>query len=76
MRRRDTSRDDRPRWQITALSRLSGTREIISGHMTYEECERRLEREIMSRSRQRYRPYVKFRIEYDEGVQLELRFGE
>lgn len=76
MARRNTTHDEQPRWHITALSRLSGTREIISGHMTREDCRRRLEREMESRSRQRFRPYVKFRIEYDSGTQLALKFEE
>lgn len=67
-------RRDRRQWMITGYGKLSQTREQISGLMTYEEAEKRLQREQENRRYQRYRTHTKLRIEYNDSVQLTIQF--
>lgn len=61
---------------VTAENRLSGVREEISGPMSEDQARQRLEREIANRSRQRYQPYRRLRVERRLPVQLTLHFNE
>lgn len=62
---------------ITGVSKLTGSRDEISGYYpTKEQAEERLQREVASRTRQRYRPYTKLRVEKSLPVQLTLNFSE
>lgn len=61
---------------VTAVNRLSGVREEISGPMSEEQARQRLDREIANRSRQRYQPYTRLRVERRLPVQLTLQFSE
>ena len=62
-------------WVITGVNKLSRQREEISGHYpTKEEAEARLQREEASRSRQKYRPYTRLRVERSLPVQLLIKF--
>lgn len=63
-------------WVITAISRLSGEREQISGRMTKQEADERLEREKASRRYQRYKPYKSLRVEFRQPEQLLLQFRD
>lgn len=59
---------------ITAISRLTGERVEISGPMSREMAEARLQRELESRRRQRYAAYARLRIEKRLPVQLTFKF--
>lgn len=61
---------------VTAVNRLSGVREEISGPMSEDQARQRLEREIANRSRQRYQPYTRLRVDRRLPVQLTLQFNE
>lgn len=61
---------------ITAVNRLSGYREEISGPMTRQQADDRLQRELESRRRQRYQPHIKLRVEKRLPVQLQFNFIE
>lgn len=68
--------DQTKQYVVTAVNRLSGAREEISGPMSEEQARQRLEREIVNRSRQRYQPYTRLRVERRLPVQLILQFSE
>lgn len=68
--------DQTKQYVVTACNRLSGVREEISGPMSEEQARQRLEREIANRSRQRYQPYTRLRVERRLPVQLILQFSE
>lgn len=54
---------DNEQYVITAISRLTGQREEISGAMDEETARVRLEREKEGRSRQRHLPWHHLRME-------------
>lgn len=66
---------------ITAVSRLTGRREEISGPMDEQTAATRLEREKEGRSRQRHLPWTHLRMETLTAVrkrrivQLEIKFN-
>lgn len=62
------------RYIITGISRLSGRREQISGPMGRDEAMARLQREVDSRSRQKYPPYTRLRAEHYDAIQLTIPF--
>lgn len=68
--------DQTKQYVVTAHNRLSGVREEISGPMSEEQARQRLEREIANRSRQRYQPYTRLRVERRLPKQLTLQFSE
>lgn len=74
MRTRNCTHDEVRNWVITAVSKLSGQRETISGVMTRTEAMERLDREMASRRHQRYKPYQKLRVEWRQPEELTLRF--
>ena len=74
MRYRDSSRDEVRNWVITAVSKLSGQRETISGVMTRPEATERLDRENANRRYQRFKPYTKLRIEWQQPIEGVLHF--
>lgn len=76
MRYRDSSRDEVRNWVITAVSKLSGLRETISGVMTRTEATERLDREKLNRRYQRYKPYTKLRVEWQDPVEGFLYFDQ
>ena len=61
---------------VTAVNRLTRVWEEISGPMSEDQARQRLEREIANRSRQRYQPYTRLRVERRLPVQLTLQFNE
>ena len=61
---------------VTAVNRLTRVWEEISGPMSEDQARQRLEREIANRSRQRYQPYRRLRVERRFPVQLTLQFNE
>ena len=63
-----------PKYVITAVNALTGTRDEISGPMDYEAAKARLDRELESRRHQRYQPYKNLRVERRLPVQLTLQF--
>lgn len=67
---------EKKQFVITAVNRLSGYREEISGPMTRQQAEDRLQRELESRRRQRYQPHIKLRVEKRLPVQLQFNFIE
>lgn len=76
MRYRDSSRDEVRNWVITAVNKLSGQRETISGIMTRTEATERLDRENLNRRHQRYKPYTKLRVEWQEPIEGFLHFDQ
>lgn len=76
MRYRDCSRDEVRNWVITAVNKLSGQRETISGVMTRPEAMARLDREIASRRHQKYKPYQKLRVEWQQPIEGVLHFDQ
>lgn len=67
---------EKEQFVITAVNRLSGYREEISGPMTRQNAEDRLLMELKCRRRQRYQPYIKLRVEKRLPVQLQFNFKE
>lgn len=65
---------DQDKWVVTAINRLSRIREEISGPMTREQAEERLQRELMNRKYQRYQTHQRLRVEKRIPVQLTLQF--
>lgn len=63
-------------WVITAVNCLTGYREEISGGMTREAAEQRLEREKTNRRYQRYKSHRNLRIEKRLPTQLSIKFVE
>lgn len=61
---------------ITAINRLTGDREEISGPMPEDMARTRLDRELESRRRQRYQPYSRYRVEKRLPVQLLFQFRQ
>lgn len=74
MKTRICTRDEVRNWVITAVSKLSGQRETISGVMTRPEATERLDREIANRRYQRFKPYTKLRIEWQQPIEGFLHF--
>lgn len=64
------------KWVITGINVLTGARDELSRPMDREQAEERLEREKQSRSRQRYQPYKRLRVEKQLPTQLTIRFKE
>ena len=64
------------KWVITGVNVLTGARDELSRPMEREQAEERLEREKQSRSRQRYQPYKRIRVEKQLPTQLTIRFKE
>lgn len=65
---------EQEQWVVTAINRLTRTREEISGPMTREQAEERLQREITNRKYQRYQTHQRLRVEKRIPVQLTLQF--
>lgn len=61
---------------ITGINTLTGYREEISRAMGEQEARDRLARELESRSRQRYQPHKKLRVEKRLPVQLTIQFKD
>lgn len=61
---------------ITAVNKLTGNREQISGPMLEEEASQRLQREIANRKFQRYKTHTGLKIEPYDAVQLTFNFNE
>lgn len=61
-------------WVITGRNKLSGYTEELTGPMTRQEAEERLQRERESRRNQRYMPYTNMRVEKLAPRQLTLNF--
>lgn len=61
---------------ITGINRLTGKREEMSGHMSREHAEERLQRELASRKYQRFQPHTRLRVEVVEPVQLTFQFED
>lgn len=68
------ARMNEPKYVITAINVLTGTRDEISGPMDYDAARARLDRELESRRRQRYQPYKSLRVERRLPVQLTFQF--
>lgn len=64
------------KYVITAINKLSGMREEISGPMDEASARQRLERESLSWGKQRYQPYARMRVEKRLPVQLRLIFND
>lgn len=76
MRTRNCTHDEVRNWVITAVSKLSGQRETISGVMTRTEAMERLDRENLNRRYQRYKPYTRLRIEWQQPIEGFLHFDQ
>lgn len=61
---------------ITGVNRLTGHREELSHGMPKEQAQERLEREQMSRRRQKYLPHVRLRVERRLLEQLTIQFKD
>lgn len=61
---------------ITGVNKLTGLRDQISGAMAKEDAQRRLERELENRRRQKYQTYSRLRIEHLEPAQLTIKFED
>ena len=61
---------------ITGVNRLTGQREELSRGMPKEQAQERLEREQLSRRRQKYLPHVRLRVERRLPVQLTIQFKD
>lgn len=61
---------------ITGISRLTGDRMEISRPMSQDEAIARLDREKLSRMRQKYPTYTRLRVERRLPVQLTINFNE
>lgn len=66
----------RDKWVITAINKLMGRREEISGPMTKEAAQERLEREESSRRYQRYQTHSRLRVERRLPEQLTINFKD
>lgn len=72
----DREKTDRgQQYVITGVNVLTGYRDELTGPMTEEAARARLERELESRRRQRYQPYMKLRVEKRVPVQLTINFN-
>lgn len=63
-------------WVITGVNVLTGRRDELCRPMERQEAEERLQREQASRSRQRFQPYKRLRVEHRQPTQLAIRFEE
>lgn len=61
---------------ITGVNQLTGYREELSGPMTREQAEQRLEREKANRQYQRYQPHKRLRVEKRLPTQLTIQFQD
>lgn len=61
---------------VTAINRLTRIREEISGPMSRDQAEERLQRELMNRKYQRYQTHQRLRVEKRIPVQLTLQFKD
>jgi len=61
---------------ISGVNRLTGYREELSGPMSRDRAERRLEREKTNRKYQRYQTHMRLRVEKRLPTQLALQFEE
>lgn len=64
-------------WVVTGVSRLSGTREELTGGMpTREAARQRMERYRENTRTQRYPTYTRLRVEPRMPIQLTINFQE
>ena len=61
---------------ITGINQLTGNREQLSRTMGKQEALERLEREKVSRRRQKYQAHRRLRVEVLQAVQLTLKFED
>ena len=61
---------------VTAINRLTRIREEISGPMSRDQAEERLQREITNRKYQRFQTHQRLRVEKRIPVQLTLQFKD
>lgn len=61
---------------ITGVNQLTGYREELSGPMSRDQAELRLEREKANRQYQRYQPHKRLRVEKRLPTQLRLQFED
>lgn len=59
-------------YYITALSRLTGQRVVISREMSKEEAQETMGRYLASYGRQKYTPYSRLKVERRQPIQLKL----
>lgn len=64
------------KWVVTAINKLMGRREEISGPMTKEAAQERLQREESSRRYQRYQTHCRLRVERRQPEQLTIKFND
>lgn len=64
------------RFVITAYSRLSGMREVITPAMAIETAEMLLKQEISRKRKRGPRPYILLKIERQKPIQLKLNFKD
>lgn len=64
------------RFVITAYSRLSGMREVLTPELAKETAEELLEKEKSWKRRRGFRPYILHRIEKLKPIQLRLIFND
>lgn len=62
------------RYYITAVSRLTGQRVVISREMSQEEAQETIGRYLASYGRQKYTPYRHMKVEKVHPIQLKLQF--
>lgn len=61
---------------ITGISRLTGTREVISRPMAHQEAEDRLRIERNSRRTRKQSAYTRLRVERVQPIQLTFKFQD
>lgn len=64
------------KWVVTAINKLMGHREEISGPMTMEAAQERLQREVSNRKYQRYQTHSRLRVERRLPEQLIIKFND